>query len=308
MTFSDDFVPVEDAEELEGPSYPVVFGVELTPKVQGISLAVLGVGGAIFLFTRLVSPVQETVTEIEQRIEEKEDTLANQAESLRQIEEVQAELDRVLAQREGIYSLLGDPNSFDTLLLDTNQQIEKSNAAIAGAIAGNLSQAQSAELASLGFNNTEINRIFQEIADDPVVQRSLFTSELSSFDPLGLPSIVGEEYGEPLSGQLERQIVEVSFSGLFNQTQSILYNLERLEPLRIIRDFNQEASSIDGDITEEEANRLGIRPLETSFTMEVLVPLGDPSVPPVPAEPEAEEGEEGEEGEDDEATEVSDDG
>jgi type IV pilus assembly protein PilO len=107
MTFTDDFVPIEDAEELEGPSYPTVFGIELTPKVQGIAIAVLGIAGAVFLFTRLVSPVQETVGEIEQRIEEKEDTLANQAESLRAIEEVQAELDRVLTQREGIYSLLG---------------------------------------------------------------------------------------------------------------------------------------------------------------------------------------------------------
>ncbi|WP_204140953.1 hypothetical protein [Halomicronema sp. CCY15110] len=304
MTFSDDFVPVEDAEDLEGPSYPTVFGIELTPKVQGIALAVLGVGGAIFLFTRLVSPVQDTVTEIEQRIADKEATLANQAESLRQIEEVQAELDRVITQREGIYSLLGDPNSLDTLLLDTNQQIEKSNAAIAGAIAGDLSTANSAQLTSLGFSQAQVNRIITELADDPVVQRSAFTSELYAFNPVGLPQAIGDEYGPELSGKLGRQIVEVGFRGLFSQTQSILYNLERLEPLLILRDFNQEPSDFI-DLSEEDANRLGIRPLDTSFTMEVLVPLGDPSVPPVPAEPEAEEGEEGAEGE---ATEASDEG
>ncbi|MEM9817508.1 MAG: hypothetical protein AAF827_14050, partial [Cyanobacteria bacterium P01_D01_bin.6] len=266
-----------------------------TPTVQGIALAVLGVGGAIFLFSRVVRPVQVEIGALQQRIEEKEETLANQAESLRQIEEVQAELDRVLAQREGIYSLLGDPNSLDTLLLDTNQQIEKSNAAIAGAIAGDLSQAQSAQLTSQGFSQAQINRIFQEIADDPVLQRALFTSELFTFNPVGLPEPIGEEYGSELAGKLERQIVEVSFSALFGQTQNILNNLERLEPLLIIRDFQQEPSI---DLEEEEANRAGIRPLDTTFTMEVLVPLGDPLEPPVPPAPEEPaEGEEGAEGE-----------
>ena len=298
MTFTDDFVPVEEVDELEGPSYPVVFGVELTPKVQGIALAILGIGGAIFLFTRVIAPLQTERNAIQQRIEEKEITLANQEESLRQIEEVQAELDRVLTQREGIYSLLGDPTSLDTLLLDTNQQIEKSNAAIAGAIAGDLTQAQGATLTSIGLSQQQVDRIVQEFAADPIAQRQAFTSELFGFDPVGLPGPVGDEYGSELNGKLERQIVQVSFRGLFNQTQNILFNLERLEPLLIIRDFNQEFASVpDGiDATEEDFNRLGIRPLDTSFTMEVLVPLGDPREPPEPPAPEPAEGEEGAEG------------
>lgn len=301
MTFTDDFVPVEEVEALEGPSYPVVFGIELTPKVQGIALAVLGLGAAVFLFTRVVAPLQTEKNALQDRIDEKENTLANQEESLRQIEEVQAELDRVLTQREGIYSLLGDPTSLDTLLLDTNQQIEKSNASIAGAIAGDLSQAQSATLTSIGLSQQQVDRIIQEFASDPVAQRQAFTSELFGFDPVGLSGPVGEEYGPELSGKLERQIVEVSFRGLFNQTQNILYNLERLEPLLIIRDFNQEFAQLpEGiDADEEDFNRLGIRPLNTSFTMEVLVPLGDPREPPEPPAPEEPaEGEEGAEGAD----------
>lgn len=299
MTFTDDFVPVERVDELDSPSYPVAFGIELTPKVQGIALAVLGIAGAIFLFTRLVIPVQTEKTELQDRIEEKETTLANQEESIRQIEEVQAELDRVLTQREGIYSLLGDPTSLDTLLLDTNQQIEKSNASIAGAIAGDLSQAQAATLTSIGLSQSQVDRIIQAFANDPVAQRQAFTSELFQFDPVGLPTPIGEEYGPELSGKLERQLVNVSFRGLFNQTQNILYNLERLEPLLIVRDFNQAFAEIPEGVeaTEEEFNRLGIRPLETTFTMEVLVPIGDPREPPQPPAPEAPaEGEEGAEG------------
>lgn len=309
MTYNDDFIPVEEVDDLEGPVYPTAFGIELTPKVQGIALAVLGIGAAGFLFTRLVGPLQAEKNEIEQRIAEKEITLANQEESLRQIEEVQAELDRVLTQREGIYSLLGDPTSLDTLLLDTNQQIEKSNASIAGAIAGDLSQAQAATLTSIGLSQQQVDRIIQEFAADPVAQRQAFTSELFAFNPVGLSAPVGDEYGQPLSGKLEKQIVEVNFRGLFNQTQNILYNLERLEPLLIIRDFNQEFADVPAgvDATEEDFNRLGIRPLQTSFTMEVLVPLGDPREPPEPPAPEqpaeGEEGAEGTEGTEDAAEE-----
>lgn len=286
MTFTDDFVPVEEMEDLEGPSYPVAFGVELTPKVQGIGLAVLGLVGAGVLFTRLVSPVQTQLADLNRRVEEKEITLENQAASLQQIEEVQAELDQVLTQREGIYSLLGDPTSLDTLLLDTNQQIEKSNASIAGAIAGNLSEAQAAQLTSLGLSQQQVNRVIQAFSEDPVAQRSLFTSELLSFDPVGLPTPIGDEYGPELSGKLERQLVNVNIRGLFNQTQNILYNLERLEPLLIVRDFNQQLGDLQGDVSEDQANRLGIRPLSTSFTMEVLVPTGDPREPPTPPAPE----------------------
>lgn len=294
MTYNDDFVPVDDLDDIESPSYPVAFGLELTPRVQGIALAVLGVLGAAFLFTRVVAPVQEEKNALEARIEEKETTLANQEESLRQIEEVEAELDRVLTQREGIYALLGDTSSLDTLLLDTNQQVKKSNASIEDAIEGNLAEGFSAALTPIGLTEQQVTRIVQEVANDPVVQRDLFTSELGSFDPVGLSRPVGDEYGSELNGKLERQIVNVNFRGLFNQTQNILFNLELLEPLLIIRDFNQSLAEAPDGIDAEDFNRIGIRPLNTSFTMEVLVPIGDPREPPELPEPEPVEGEDGE--------------
>ncbi|HEY9889141.1 MAG TPA: hypothetical protein V6D02_12120, partial [Candidatus Obscuribacterales bacterium] len=186
---------------------------------------------------------------------------------------------------------------------DTNQQIERSNASIAEAIAGNLSAAQSATLTSIGLSQQQVDRLIQTFAENPIAQRQAFTSELFAFNPVGLSSPVADQYGPELNGKLESQIVEVSFRGLFNQTQNVLYNLERLEPLLIIRDFDQSLADAPEGIDEEEFNRLGIRPLQTSFTMEVLVPLGDPREPPVVEEEpaEGEEGEEGEEGAEDEA-------
>ncbi|NER78956.1 MAG: hypothetical protein F6K42_05135 [Leptolyngbya sp. SIO1D8] len=298
MTYSEDFVPLDDNQDLDEPTYPEFFGVQLTPKLQGILIAILGVGGAIFLFTQFVSNTQENKNEIEERVAEKEDIFRNQEESLQRVEEVRAELDRALTQREGIYSLLGTPSSLDTLLLDINQQIENSNASIEGVIAGDLSR-DAATLASLGLTQQQIDRIVEEAAADPFTQKLLYTSELFTFNPVGLSGPIGGEFGEPLNGRLERQVVEVQFQALFNQTQNILGNLERLEPLLIIRGFNQSLAEPPGDFDEEELNALGItRLLDTAFTMEVLVPIGDPREPPeVPDEEPAAEGEEGEEDE-----------
>ncbi|MBE7381968.1 MAG: hypothetical protein F6J95_011215 [Leptolyngbya sp. SIO1E4] len=301
MTYSEDFVPIDENQDLDVPSYPAVFGVELTPKIQGIIFAILGIGGAVFLFTQYVSDTQTAKTEAEERVAEKEDIFRNQEESLQRVEAVQAELDRALTQREGIYSLLGDPSSLDTLLLDINQQIEKSNASIEGVIAGDLAR-DTATLASLGLTQQQIDRIVEVTAADPLTQKLLYTSELFRFNPVGLSGPVGDEYGSELNSRLERQIVEVQFQALFNQTQNILYNLERLEPLLIIRDFNQELADPPGDFDEEELNALGItRLLDTGFTMEVLVPVGDPREPPVvPDTDDAAEGEDGEDGDADE--------
>ena len=46
MTVGDDFIPVEEGQELDEPSYPTVFGISLTPVVSGIGIAVLGLVGA----------------------------------------------------------------------------------------------------------------------------------------------------------------------------------------------------------------------------------------------------------------------
>ncbi|MEO0984585.1 MAG: hypothetical protein AAFY20_03445 [Cyanobacteria bacterium J06639_14] len=303
MTYGDDFVPIDDPA-LEGPSYPTVFGVELSPKIQGILLALLGLAGAFFLFTQLVQPVQQRQAELAERVAGKEDTLANREENLQKVEEAQAELDRVLTQREGIYSLLGDPSSLDTLLLDVNQQIKASNASIEQAIAQDFDNVGGTQLANLGLTATQIDRFRTAFAEDPLVQRTFYTSELWEFSPTGLSGILQDEsYGPELTGKLERQVVQVSFRSLFPQAQNIIRNMERLEPLLIIRDFEQKWVDLDGDLDAEDLVTLGLtRPLQTDFTMEVLVPVGDPREPPeVPDPAEAEEGEEGAEGEEAEA-------
>lgn len=298
MTYGDDFVAIDDSQALDGPSYPTAFGIELTPKILGILAAIVGLAAAFFLYTRLVQPVQQRKSEIAERVNTKEDTLENREANLQEIQEVQAELDEALDQREAIYSLLGTPASLDTLLLDINQQIKSSNASIGQAIGSDFDTVNAPLLTSIGLTATQIDRIRTRFVEDPLLQRFFYTSELGQFSPTGESGLLQDEllYGPELTGQLERQVVDVSFRSLFPQAQNIVRNLERLEPLVIIRNFNQEWAELEGDAQAEDL--IGItRPLNTNFTLEVLVPVGDPREPPEPPAPEPVEGEEGAEGE-----------
>ncbi|MBF2033918.1 MAG: hypothetical protein IGR92_00210 [Leptolyngbyaceae cyanobacterium T60_A2020_046] len=291
MTYTDDFVPIDSpAEE---PEYPVAFGIVLTPKVQGIALAILGIAGAGYLFYQFVLPYQAQKADLEQQIAEKEAQLRSQEETIARIEAIEAELDAALQQRAGIYGLLGDARSLDTLLLDINQQIEASNASIEQVVASDFNR-DAATLASLGFTPTQVARLRTQFANDPVIQKVLYTSKLFTFNPSGLSGpITDGTYGPELDGKLARQVVTVRFQALFNQTQTILRNIERLEPLLIIRDMSQQIAAPPGDLSEEDL--LGLtRLLDTSFTLEVLVPIVDPLEPPVPLPPEPVEGAEGE--------------
>jgi type IV pilus assembly protein PilO len=282
MTFTDDFAPIDGVEEFdEGPSYPVAFGIELTPKVQGIALALFGIVGAFVLYNRVVQPVAQNKADLEITVADKQAQLEAQENSLAEQEAVQAELDNVIQQRVGIYSLLGSPESLDTLLLDINQQIKASNAGLDQLLAGRLS------------NSVQTLKLLG--ATDPFI-RAAYTAELRQFNPSGLSGLVTDNaYGEQLNNKLERQVVRVVFISLFDQSQAILRNVERLEPLVVIRDFNQ-TWAVAGEGIPDEALQRVVRPVTTSFNLEVLVPVGDPTQipeppPPPPAEGEGAEGE-----------------
>lgn len=287
MTATGDFLPIDENQEFEqaGPAYPVAFGIEFTPKIQAIALTLLGVAGAFALFHFLVKPVRENIKELNSQVAQKEAQIKQQQSSLQEVAALQGQLDQVIGQRVEIYSLLGNSKSLDTLLLDINQQIENSNAAVSDVIRADFDRLDNGQLAALGLNKQQIGRVRSLYADDPVLQRLLYTSELTSFVP-GPATPVTD--GPPeLNGKLQRSTVDVSMQALFPQTLSILRNIERLEPLIIVRDFRQTIAQPPQGANE--ADLVGItRLLDTSFTLEVLVPLIDPTEPPPPPEPPAE--------------------
>lgn len=286
MTATGDYI--DDNQSLDqGPVYPTAFGVELTPRVQAILLALLGLLGAYLLFNYLVRPVQRQKNDLEAQVTQKRAQVAQQEASLQQFAELEARLGSVLDQRVGVYELLGDRRSLDTLLLDINQQIENSNAAIEDVISGDFNNTSSAQLASLGLNAQQISQVRSRFAGNPRLQRAFYTSELFQYNPAAPVLITDGSFGPELNGKLERYTVEVSMRALYPQTLSILRNIERLEPLVIIRDFRQEPAALREGLTEDDVRGLS-RPVSSGFTLDVLVPTADPSVPPTLPPPAAE--------------------
>ncbi|MEM9264471.1 MAG: hypothetical protein AAGA46_03005 [Cyanobacteria bacterium P01_F01_bin.13] len=266
MTLSGDFIPADD-DLYDEPSNPVVFGVELTPRVLGILAALAGIGLAIFLFQRFVQPVRQSNQTLRNAIAEKEQQLATQEQRLEEIAKLEEERELALTQRRNVYSLFADESSMDTLLLDINQRVKNSNASIGAA-----------------RNQIKARGI------PPI----LVEAQLQSFVPSGEVVVQDSSLGEAVNGKLKRQTYNVDFAGDFTQTQSILSNVERLEPLLLLRNFSLTASEA---VTETVLNSQGQvvgRPkqrINSTFNVDALIPTGDPSVPPEIAPPPAPEGE-----------------
>jgi type IV pilus assembly protein PilO len=268
MTVSGDFIPANGEDFGGEPTYPTVFGIELTPKVLGIIAAVAGLGLAIFLYTRFVQPVRQQNQILRAQIAEKQQLLATQQQQLEAIAEVEADLERALQQRRNVYALFANEESMDTLLLDINQRVKNSNAA----------------LASLR-NQVRARNI------PPI----LIEAQLGQFNPSGDEVIQDSSLGEALNGKLRRQTYSVQFSGDFAQTQSILSNIERLEPLLLLEGFQINAGEVVNETVVNAGGQVIPQPkqkLTTTFNVNALIPTADPNelpevAPPAPPEGEA---------------------
>ncbi|NET30630.1 MAG: hypothetical protein F6K19_01325 [Cyanothece sp. SIO1E1] len=275
MTLSGDFLPTENQDFDSEPAYPTVFGFELTPQVSGILIGILGLAGAIYLFANVVQPALQRNDELRADIAAKEAQIQNQAETLQEIEDIEAKLAETQEKRAQVYSLFADAETINTLLLDINQQIEETNA---------------------GLDGLRVSAA--ALVEEPVIVQA----RLKKFTPMpdGSGVITDGSLGAAVNGKLQRQLVAVELEGSFEQTQAIIRNIERLQPLLIMKDFKIMGESVDE--TRVVQGRVVIQPkakLTTSFGLEALSPTSSvdelPDVTPPAAEGEGEEASAGEE-------------
>ena len=255
---------VDDVDFVDEPVNPIVFGLEITPTILGVLIALVGLGGAGYLFKEKVMSVSADNATLRTEIVTKEEQLISQAQELENIAKIEAELAVAMQRRRSVYTLFANEKTMDTLLLDINQRIESSNATLNG-----------------------IRNQVRARGIPPI----LLEAQLQSFIPGEKVVIVDSSLGEGINGKLSRETYEVSFSADYAQTQSILRNLERLEPLLMIRDFSINSSqaveetviSDDGQVISSPKSRL-----DTTFQIDALIPTSDADVPPDVTPPEAE--------------------
>lgn len=252
MTAGGDFVP-GDPNELEGPNYPKLFGLTLTPTVSGVLVALLGLGAAIWLWVSVVQPTLERNRELKQDVAAKQQQLENQAETQQRIEEARAELAEAQQLQAEVLSLFATERSLDTLLLDVNERVQSANA---------------------GVQNPDRRAVLARF----------------NLDPEASGVVNDSAYGEAVNNKLERRVYNVSIQGTFPQVVSIVRSIERLQPLLVVSNLN---SQLDPSAQRLVINGQGqavstAQPeprITTNFRLEALVPTGEAAAPD--ASPEA---------------------
>lgn len=238
MTVGGDFIPTD--REIEGPSYPKVFGISLTPTVGGIALAIAGAVGAYLLWANLVQPSLDRNQQLKADIAAKQQDLANLGDAQQQIAQARERLRLAQQLQADVLGLFATDESLDTLLLDVNERVQSVNAGI----------------------------------QDPERR-----ARLARFDfvPEASGLVTDGSLGEPVNNKLERRVYNVEVLGSFPQTQSIIRNIERLQPLLVVDNFKSELDRSTQKIVLSPQGQIvpAGQPetrVNTAFRLEALVP------------------------------------
>jgi type IV pilus assembly protein PilO len=238
MTVGGDYISDRDYDV--APNYPVVFGVRLTPIVNGWLIAGAGLFAAAYILLNFVKPVWDTSQQLSADIAAKQSQLLNREETQRQIQQARANLQAAKKLKADVLSLFANDPSMDTLLLDLNERVQSANAGIA----------------------------------DPDRRATLSKFTLND----ALSGVVNDSsLGPTVNGKLERRVFDVQMQGSFPQTQSIIRSIERLQPLLVVRNFKSELNQDTRAIVLDDQGRLaaGSQPiptLTTSFRLIALIP------------------------------------
>jgi type IV pilus assembly protein PilO len=235
MTFSDDLNFSDQGTEIQD-SGPVVFGVTLTPTIIGGIVGCLGVAGAGYMLFTMVMPAWDSYNQQKTKLEQVQTEVQVKRTQSQQIGKVEADLATSKEQQKQVLALFANERSLDTLLLDTSRLIDSSN----GRAFGNAIRAK-----------------------------------LNKFTPASEKPVLVEDgsFGVEVNNKLKRSIVNINIEGDFEQTQSIMRNIERLQPLLLIKNYDSKLSPLEMSDDKDNPVPIGIGKLTTTFELEALMPL-----------------------------------
>jgi type IV pilus assembly protein PilO len=239
MTLSDDLNFAEQGGEFnsETPASPVVFGIAFTPKIIGILVGVVGLAAAGYIFLNLLMPALESYQQQQAKSSELQGQIDQKKANIKQIDKVKDELAQAKQQKIQVLGLFANEKSLDTLLLDMNRLIESGN------------------------TPTSINAV---------------RAKLKKFVPVSQKPepIIDGSLGLQVDGKLKRSIISAEITGTYEQTQSIIRNIERLQPLLIVKDYQSSLAPVESrSPTDKTPVQVGPAAIDTSFQLQVLMPL-----------------------------------
>ncbi len=235
MTYSDDLNFSNKGTEIQD-SGPAVFGITLTPTIIGGIVGFLGVAGAGYMLFSMAMPAWDNYQQLQTKRDQLQTEVNQKKTQAQQIGKVEADLATSKQQQKQVLALFADEKSLDTLLLDTSRLIDSSNAkAFGNAIRAKMKR-------------------FVPASEKPVL-------------------IDDGSFGIEVNNKLKRSIVNIDIEGDFEQTQSIMRNIERLQPLLLVKNFNSQLSAPEMSDDKDNPVQIGIGKLTTTFALEALMPL-----------------------------------
>lgn len=257
-----EFISSEKQEEETGTQE--IFGIKLTPQVQAIGIAVLGLLLAGGLGYQFVLPEFQKGGEFKQKITETKQTQQQLQAQIQKKAEAEAKQEEAKQRRANVTAMFASDASANTLLLDMTQLVNRINAGVQG--------------------------------DD-------LKAKITKFEPYMLPPapataapaaldpdiLTDTSFGPSLAGKLRRKKFKVEFEGNFAQTRNFMRNLELMQSLLVVRNLKSELLSstqgievdfVKGKIVPVDQPQTLIK---TTFDLHALLPLKQEEKPPTPA-------------------------
>lgn len=156
-------------------------------------------------------------------------------------------------------------------LKKTVQNIEKLQADLVKA------EAQRKEVLSLFSTERNLDTLLLDINNSVKERRA----ELKTFSPVVPTAQTAQQQAAIASDPFQRQTFTVALDGNFEQMQTILRNIERLQVLTVVREFNTTVTKEPKIVINQgQATISGVPTLTTTFKLEAIVPR---TAPPTPA-------------------------
>lgn len=243
MTLSEDisFEQGGDFGAASAPSYPVIFGISLTPKVSGIIIGCLGLAGSAFMAMNMLMPSWDAFQQQQTKQTELQTDIEQKKAAIKQIGKIQEEQRQAKVQQVQVLGLFANEKTLDTLLLDLNRLVESGNSQVP-------------------FNAVR-------------AKLKKYTPAAAKAEP-----ITDGTFGLLVDGKLKRSSINIEIVGTYEQTQSILRNIERLQPLLLVKDYQSTLAPETAVEPGKGVRRIGPAPISTTFQLQALMPMAPQDV------------------------------
>ena len=260
---------ISTGSEPENAGTQEIFGIKLTPQVQAIAIAVIGLGIAGYLSYQFVLPEFQKGSEIEQKIADSKKTQLQLQGQIQKKAEAEAKQAEAKQRRADVTAMFASDASATTLLLDMNQLVNRINAGVQG---------------------DELKAKITKFEPDVLPAAAAAVPGAPDSDILKDTS-----FGPSLPGKLRRKKIKVEFEGTFAQTRNFMRSLELMQSLLVVRNLKSEllvanqqieVNFLKGKIVPVQQPQAK---LKTAFELHALLPLKEeeklPTLAPSPGAP-----------------------